>query len=110
MICVCGADGGNGAFCVNCGRPFANQVTQYAPPIADPNGLSIAGIVLGSVSFFLSWPLTPLPGLLGVVFASIAKSQRQRLSTVALTISIIGCVVGFIVFSSVLLYLVSGGY
>ena len=57
------------------------------------NVFSIIAIVLGGVSFIL------LPILLGpaaIILAVIGKTKKERLSNVALAVSILGTVIGMI--------------
>ena len=62
-------------------------------PNQGSNALSILAIIFGGVSLLF---LPIIFGPIAIVLAIIAKSRKERLSTVALIISIVGTVVGFI--------------
>lgn len=57
------------------------------------NTFSIIAIVLGAISFLL---LPIIFGPASIVLAVIAKNKKEKLSTVALIISIVGTVVGVV--------------
>jgi hypothetical protein len=85
------------------------QPSYYSPEDRPARGrgrkLAIAGIVCGAVSFLvlpiLFGPLGVLLGLLG-----LARGER-RLGTIAIVVSVLGLVVGFIL-SFLVLYLAEG--
>ena len=62
-------------------------------PNQGSNALSILAIIFGGISLLF---LPIIFGPIAIVLAIIAKSRKERLSTVALIISIVGTVVGFI--------------
>jgi hypothetical protein len=62
------------------------------PPVAQSNGLAVAGIVLGLIGMGI-WAF----GAAGIVCAAIAKRRNQKVVGVALAISIIRTLIGIIV-------------
>ena len=62
-------------------------------PNQGSNALSILAIIFGGISLLF---LPIIFGPIAIVLAIIAKTRKERLSTVALIISIVGTVVGFI--------------
>ena len=62
-------------------------------PNQGSNALSILAIIFGGISLLF---LPIIFGPIAIVLAIIAKARKERLSTVALIISIVGTVVGFI--------------
>jgi hypothetical protein len=76
--------------------------SQYGPaytgaeqPVSRRQGntLSIVGIVLGIVAIVIA-PI--IVGVIGIIFAGIAKGKKEPLSTWALIVSIGGTVIGMI--------------
>lgn len=101
MNCVCGVQLQGGAFCTNCGRAISTQqpvqtpLFQSAPvPQAnESNTFSILGITFGGVAFLF---LPILFGPAGIGFAIAAMSKKEKLSGVAIGVSIAGTVLGMI--------------
>jgi hypothetical protein len=99
-------------YCEGRGTVFGRNTTTEPPqPSHSPEGhpahgrgrnLAIAGIISGAVSFLvipiLFGPLGVLLGILG-----LARAER-RLGTIAIVVSVLGLVVGFIL-SFLVLYL-----
>jgi hypothetical protein len=83
--------------------PQPSQSPEGHPARGRGRNLAIAGIVSGAVSFLvlpvLFGPLGVLLGILG-----LARGER-RLGTIAIVVSILGLIVGF-VFGFLVLYLV----
>lgn len=76
------------------GVPWQGQPPWYGYPAPDPGiGFSVAGIVCGSIAF-LFCPI--LLGPLGIIFAGVAMSRKERLATTAMWISVAGLVVGML--------------
>jgi len=62
-------------------------------PSQNSNALSILAIIFGGISVII-FPI--LFGPIGIVLGIIAKTRKERLSTVGLIISIVGPVIGAI--------------
>mgnify|MGYP000096904188 CR=1 FL=1 len=62
-------------------------------PSQNSNALSILAIIFGGISVLI---LPILFGPIGIVLGIIAKTRKERLSTVGLIISIVGPVIGAI--------------
>jgi len=62
-------------------------------PSQNSNALSILAIIFGGISVII---LPILFGPIGIVLGIIAKTRKERLSTVGLIISIVGPVIGAI--------------
>jgi hypothetical protein len=62
-------------------------------PSQSSNALSILAIIFGGISVII---LPILFGPIGIVLGIIAKTRKERLSTVGLIISIVGPVIGAI--------------
>jgi len=113
MFCPhCGTNNTVGQFCTKCGSaitqlaaaPAPSPAPQFAPvsqptqfnsfPQAAPttsNVFSTWGIVLGAVAF-LFFPV--VFGPVGIILSAVGKSKNESRATVALTISIVGTVMG----------------
>ncbi len=96
MFCThCGTSITNNSFCSNCGKP-AYEASFTNPPSdssSSMNGLSIAGIALGAIGFFI-FPV--IFATVGIVCAAIAKNRREPLANIALIVSIVGLIGGMI--------------
>ena len=62
-------------------------------PSQNSNALSILAIIFGGISVLI---LPILFGPIGIVLGIIAKTRKERLSTVGLIISIVGPIIGAI--------------
>jgi hypothetical protein len=62
-------------------------------PSQNSNALSILAIIFGGISVII-FPI--LFGPIGIILGIIAKTRKERLSTVGLIISIVGPVIGAI--------------
>jgi len=62
-------------------------------PSQNSNALSILAIIFGGISLLFLWVIF---GPIGIILGIIAKTRKERLSTVGLIISIVGPVIGAI--------------
>lgn len=68
-------------------------MSDMNPAKSSNNTFSILGISFGAISFLF---LPILFGPAAIILAVIAKTKNERLSNIAITVSILGLVIGFI--------------
>lgn len=68
-------------------------MSEITPFQSSSNTFSILGISFGAISF-LFFPI--LFGPAAIILSTIAKTKNERLANVALAVSILGIVIGFI--------------
>ena len=98
MFCThCGTSVTDTAFCSNCGKPAnsapAPTFSANGSPAQASNSLSLAGIVLGAIGFFV-FPIVFATA--GIVCALIARNKGEKNANTALIVSIVGLIGGMI--------------
>jgi len=68
-------------------------MTNIGPNQSNSNTLSILGISFGAISFIF-FPI--LFGPAAIIISVIAKTKEERLANIAITVSILGTLIGFI--------------
>lgn len=68
-------------------------MTNIGPNQSNSNTLSILGISFGVISFIF-FPILLRPA--AIIISVIAKTKEERLANIAITVSILGTVIGFI--------------
>jgi ABC-type Na+ efflux pump permease subunit len=72
--------------------PTAGPAGTAATPTRSGNTLSIVAMVLGGIAVFF---VPILFGPAAIVCAVVAKTRKERLSTVALVVAVAGMLLGF---------------
>lgn len=84
---------------VTAGVPGGEMLSYRTPMQSQPNGMAIASMVLGIVSFplFLFWCIGAIPAILAIVFGFIARGKISRQETqVGGGMALTGLILGFL--------------